>query len=37
MEKLGMRREGTWREHVIRNQRFEDVVEYGILRHEWRA
>lgn len=36
MEKVGMRSEGTLREHLRRWDRFEDVVVYGILRREWR-
>jgi RimJ/RimL family protein N-acetyltransferase len=36
MEKTGMQREGVWREHLMRGERFEDAVVYGILREEWR-
>jgi RimJ/RimL family protein N-acetyltransferase len=36
MEKTGMRREGVWRQHLMRWDRFEDAVVYGILREEWR-
>lgn len=35
MEKLGMQREGLFREHVIKWDVYEDVVYYGILRDEW--
>ncbi len=35
MEKLGMQREGLFREHVIKWDVYEDVVCYGILRDEW--
>jgi RimJ/RimL family protein N-acetyltransferase len=37
MEKVGMRREGVWRQHIRREGGpFEDAVVYGILRSEWR-
>lgn len=35
MEKAGMRREGLLREHVLKGDRFEDVVCYGALASEW--
>lgn len=35
MQKLGMTREGTLRQHAKRWDRFEDFVVYGILRSEW--
>lgn len=35
LQKLGMQREGVWRQHLRRGERFEDAVVYGILRHEW--
>lgn len=35
MEKLGMTREGVAREHIMKWDRYEDVVMYGILRREW--
>jgi RimJ/RimL family protein N-acetyltransferase len=35
--KLGMRREGTAREHFRRWDRYEDVEEYGMLREEFEA
>jgi RimJ/RimL family protein N-acetyltransferase len=36
LQKLGMTLEGTQREHLRKGERFEDVVTYGILCHEWR-
>ncbi|HET7040124.1 MAG TPA: GNAT family N-acetyltransferase [Gemmatimonadales bacterium] len=37
MEKVGMRREGVWRQHIRREGGpLEDAVVYGILRSEWR-
>jgi RimJ/RimL family protein N-acetyltransferase len=37
MEKIGMQREGVWRQHIRRDDGpFEDTVVYGILRSEWR-
>jgi RimJ/RimL family protein N-acetyltransferase len=36
MQKLGMQREGVWRRHLMRWDRFEDAVACGILRDEWR-
>lgn len=36
LSKVGMIREGTLREHVVRWDRFEDLVCYGILEGEWR-
>ena len=37
MEKIGMKKEGVLREHVIKWDKYEDVVSYGILRKEWEA
>ena len=34
MEKLGMRREGVLRQHIVRWDRLEDVVIYGLLRDD---
>lgn len=34
-EKLGMRLEGTRRQHTFRSGRFHDTHIYGILRTEW--
>jgi [ribosomal protein S5]-alanine N-acetyltransferase len=35
MQKLGMRYEGCQREHARKNERFEDLMLYGLLRSEW--
>lgn len=35
MQKLGMTREGLRREHAKKWGKYEDLVEYGILRQEW--
>jgi RimJ/RimL family protein N-acetyltransferase len=35
LEKLGMKREGQLRRHVLWNGEFRDQVCYGILRAEW--
>ncbi len=35
MEKIGMTYEGTLRQHVEKNGKFENVECYGILRAEW--
>mgnify|MGYP002847330154 FL=1 len=37
MEKIGMKKEEVLREHVIKWDKYEDVVSYGILRKEWEA
>jgi RimJ/RimL family protein N-acetyltransferase len=37
MEKLGMTREGVLRQHVKKWDKYEDSVQYGILRQEWIA
>lgn len=37
LEKLGMQREGRLRQHVRKDQAFEDLVVYGVLREEWEA
>jgi RimJ/RimL family protein N-acetyltransferase len=37
MEKLGMTREGLRRQHVKKWGRYEDVIEYGLLRCDWIA
>ena len=37
LEKLGMRREGLLRSHVLRRGERADRVLYGLLREEWRA
>jgi [ribosomal protein S5]-alanine N-acetyltransferase len=35
MKKLGMKKEGLFKEHVIKWDKYEDVVIYGILKDEW--
>ncbi|HNT66961.1 MAG TPA: GNAT family N-acetyltransferase [bacterium] len=35
MQKLGMRHEGTRRQHVEKWGRYEDLELYGVLREEW--
>jgi RimJ/RimL family protein N-acetyltransferase len=35
MEKLGMLREGTGRQHAKKWGTYEDLVFYGILKEEW--
>ncbi len=35
LEKLGMVREGSLREHVLKGEKFEDLEAYGILRADW--
>jgi RimJ/RimL family protein N-acetyltransferase len=35
LAKLGMKREGLLRQHVRKNEAFEDVVARGLLREEW--
>jgi RimJ/RimL family protein N-acetyltransferase len=35
LEKLGMRCEGLHRERYRKGDRFEDVIEFAILRREW--
>jgi len=37
MQKIGMSHEGWQRQHIRKGERFEDIVNYGILRHEWEA
>lgn len=37
MQKIGMRHEGELRQHVRKGERFEDLILYAILRHEWEA
>ena len=36
MQKLGMTKEGLRRQHVKKWEKYEDLVNYGILRREWR-
>jgi len=35
LAKGGMKREGLLRQHVRKNEVFEDVVARGLLREEW--
>jgi RimJ/RimL family protein N-acetyltransferase len=35
LEKIGMRREGFFRQHSRKRDRYEDIVAYGILREEF--
>ncbi|WP_339148788.1 MULTISPECIES: GNAT family N-acetyltransferase [unclassified Sutcliffiella] len=35
MEKVGMKHEGTWRQHAMRDGRFVDLAYYGLLREEF--
>lgn len=35
MEKIGMKKEGIQRQHVIKNGQPTDVIEYGILKSEY--
>ena len=37
MQKIGMRYEGTLRDHYVKNDAFEDVVYYAILLPEWQT
>jgi RimJ/RimL family protein N-acetyltransferase len=36
-EKAGFKPEGAWREMIHRDGRRFDVLQYGMLRHEWEA
>lgn len=36
MRKIGMKKEGFRKEHVIKWNKYEDLVEFAILRKEWR-
>jgi RimJ/RimL family protein N-acetyltransferase len=35
MEHIGMRLEGTMRQHVRKWDKYEDIVCYAILREDW--
>ncbi len=35
MTKCGMKKEGSFREHVFKAGRYEDLEGYGILRSDW--
>ncbi len=37
LEKLGFRREGTFREFLLRDGERHDMLLYGLLRREWAA
>jgi RimJ/RimL family protein N-acetyltransferase len=37
MQKLGMTHEGCQRQHIRKGERFEDIVNYGMLYPEWEA
>ncbi|MFA5890124.1 MAG: GNAT family protein [Actinomycetota bacterium] len=37
VQRLGMRREGCLRQHVMKWEKLEDLELYGILRAEWDA
>lgn len=37
LEKVGMTREGLHRERYLKDGRFEDVVEYAVLRRDWES
>jgi RimJ/RimL family protein N-acetyltransferase len=36
MRKIGMKKEGLRKEHVIKWNKYEDLVQYAILRKEWK-
>ena len=35
MQKLGMQKEGLFKQHIIKNGVYEDIEHYGILRDEY--
>jgi RimJ/RimL family protein N-acetyltransferase len=37
MEKVGMKHEGTWRQHAMRDGRFVDLAYYGMLLEEFKG
>ncbi len=37
MRKIGMKKEGVCKEHVIKWEKYEDLVIYAILRKEWKT
>jgi [ribosomal protein S5]-alanine N-acetyltransferase len=37
LEKLGMHQEGLFRQHLLKNGTYEDVIVRGILKDEWKA
>jgi ribosomal-protein-alanine N-acetyltransferase len=36
MRKIGMKKEGFLKKHVVKGKKYEDLVVYGILRREWK-
>jgi ribosomal-protein-alanine N-acetyltransferase len=34
--KIGMKKEGFLKKHIVKNNSYEDLVVYGILRKEWK-
>lgn len=32
---LGMEKEGLRRRHIFKNDKYLDIVEYGVLKHEF--
>lgn len=34
-EKVGFKLEGRYRHRVYMNRKYYDLVEYGLLEHEW--
>jgi RimJ/RimL family protein N-acetyltransferase len=36
MEKAGLRREGFFRENILKSGKYEDVVFYGLLRNDYK-
>jgi RimJ/RimL family protein N-acetyltransferase len=37
MQKLGMQQEGIERDSAMKRGRYESMVRYAILEHEWKA
>jgi hypothetical protein len=37
LQKVGMKHEATFRQHLKKGDRFEDLEWYGILRDEWKV
>ncbi len=35
MRKIGMKKEGFLKKHVLKNNKYEDLLVYGVLRNEW--
>lgn len=36
-QSLGFRKEGHFRNHIVRNNKYLDVIRYGLLKEEWIA